>query len=81
MIKNSQNGNFILFFEKCFPLILLYFFRMTDALGTAAHDDSLPHDYGASKAVQLIAKTMRWTMEKCLCETTSKTSEGTNTLI
>ena len=54
---------------------------MTDALGTAAHDDSLPHDYGASKAVQLIAKTMRWTMEKCLCETTSKTSEGTNTLI
>ena len=54
---------------------------MTDALETAAHDDSLPHDYGASKAVQLIAKTMRWTMEKCLCETTSKTSKGTNTLI
>ena len=50
---------------------------MTDALETAAHDDSLPHDYGASKAVQLIAKTMRWTMENCLCETTSKTSKGT----
>jgi len=44
---------------------------LTDAL-SMAHDESLPPEYGANKTAELMAKTLRWKLEKCFCETVSK---------
>ena len=41
-----------------------------------AHDESLPPEYGANKTAELMAKTLRWKLEKCFCETVSKSSKG-----
>jgi len=48
---------------------------LTDAL-SMAHDESLPPEYGANKTVELMAKTLRWKLEKCFCETVSKSPKG-----
>ena len=41
-----------------------------------AHDESLPPEYGANKTAELMAKTLRWKLEKCFCETVSKSPKG-----
>ena len=64
----------LIWYEIHFMLVFS-FIRLTDAL-SMAHDESLPPEYGANKTAELMVKTLRWKLEKCFCETVSKSPKG-----